>query len=203
MFLIARALRKFHPVKILFLSLACALLAGYISDFNHTLASSRIIVFFPIFFLGYVFDKNKILSFVNKPTVRVLSVIVILGFIASVFLLGDRVSGARKLFTACSPYNKLDDNIYLIGPILRFGAYCISAVMSIAILSIIPNRRIPLFTYCGTKSPADICTTQTNCSHISRLGTSFIYERTKLLGNSSCCFGYVCSSFSRPYAKTI
>ncbi len=152
MYLLTRLVRNYNHLKVLFLSIVLSLLAGFFSEINDTMVSSRIVVFFPFFFLGYMLDRNKILKFVNRPLIRIFSAVTVISFCVISALLCDKVYGIRTLFVGCNSYSELGSELYFFGPLLRLAVYCISALMSVAVLSLIPNARIPLFTYCGTKT---------------------------------------------------
>ncbi len=152
MYLITRLLRSFDPLKIFFFTIVVSLLVGFIPQINDTMVSSRIFVFYPFFFAGFILDKEKILNFVNKPIVRIISAITLILFCGVVVLFCDKLYGMRALFVGCNSYDELGKAWVPYGVLLRLAAYCISAVVGISVLSLVPNVKIPLFTYCGTKT---------------------------------------------------
>lgn len=150
--MIAHLLRNCTPWKILLASTVIAVLAGYADEIGNTLVLSRIIVFFPIFYFGYALDPAKILNFVNKPWVRICSVFVLIGIFAGLYFTLDTSYSIRRLLTGNNPYYEFGEFWYPFGGVLRICSYALSFVVSTAVLAIIPNKPLPVVTYCGGKT---------------------------------------------------
>ena len=60
------AVRDFSPKYVLFFSILLACLAGYDREINSFLSLSRIIVYYPFYYLGYMLDAAKIEEFFRK-----------------------------------------------------------------------------------------------------------------------------------------
>lgn len=150
--MIAHLLRSFSHGKVLVTSILLAMGAGYIDQIGNTLVLSRIIVFFPIFYLGYLTDQNKLFEILNKKWIRICSLILFMGFTVGIFLVIDKIYSLRYVLTGNNPYYEFGEDWYPFGALLRLGCYALSAVPGFAILSITPNKKLPLVTHCGTKT---------------------------------------------------
>ena len=150
--MIAHLLRNCKPWKILATSFVIAILAGYVNEIGNVFVLSRIIVFFPIFYLGYMLDPDKLLAFLQKPWVRICSVLVLIAIFAGFYITLDKSYYLRRLFTGNNPYYEFGGIWHILGGPLRICSYTISFLVGTAILSLIPNKRIPLITWSGSRT---------------------------------------------------
>ncbi len=65
--------RRFNPYKVLSVSIIISIGAGFSDNIDSYLSISRTIVFFPIFYLGYIFTKKHTAIFKNKKLTQYLS----------------------------------------------------------------------------------------------------------------------------------
>ncbi len=147
--MIAHALRSFNHKKVLCSSIILALLVGYIDQIGNTMVLSRIIVFFPIFYLGYITDKDKLLNVLNKPAVRIISLAFLLAFTVGLYFIITKVYSLRYILTGNNPYYEFGADWEPFGALLRLGCYIISAVVSFCVLAVMPNKKVPLMTHIG------------------------------------------------------
>lgn len=147
--LIAHVLRNFNRKKVLCTSILLALLVGYADQIGNTMVFSRIIVFFPVFYLGYITDKDKLLKILNKPAVRILSLVFLIAFTVGLYFVITKVYSLRYVFTGNNPYYEFGAEWEPYGALLRLGCFGISALMSFSLLAIMPNKRVPLMTHTG------------------------------------------------------
>ncbi len=150
--MIAHFLRKCQPWKVLVTSFTVAVLIGYVDEIGNTLVLSRIIVFFPFFYLGYMLDREKVLSIVNKPLVRICSMVFLIALAVGIYLTIDTTYFIRKLLTGNNPYYEFGGIHYMLGAVYRIIAYVLMFVSSFAVLSVMPNKHLPVISYCGTKT---------------------------------------------------
>lgn len=150
--IISHGVRKMTGWKVLLTSIAIALAAGYVPDIGNVFVLSRIITFFPIFYLGVITDKEKLLKLVNKPVVRVLSALVFIGITVGSFFVIENIYSLRYVFTGNNPYYEFGSDWEPFGALLRLFCYLISFVMGFCVLSLIPNKRVPLLTFCGSRT---------------------------------------------------
>lgn len=150
--MIAHFLRNCDQKKVLITSFVLAILIGYVNEFGNELVLSRTFVFFPIFYLGYMLDGDRVLEIVNKRWVRILSAVFLVVFIAGLYFVIDRAYPLRRLLTGNNPYYEFGGIHHLLGGAYRLITYIIVFAVSFAVLSVIPNKRLPLVSWCGTKT---------------------------------------------------
>lgn len=147
--MIAHTVRCFNHKKVLLISFILALSAGYADQIGNTLVLSRIIVFFPVFYIGYITDKDKLLKVVNKPAVRIASLVIFALFTVGLYFIISKVYSLRYVMTGNNPYYEFGADWKPFGPLLRLGCYALSAMLGFCVLSIMPSKRVPLLTYTG------------------------------------------------------
>lgn len=145
-------LKSFNKVKVFVIAILLALVIGYIKEVGDIFMLSRIFVYYPYFFLGYMLDREKLLSFISKKSIRILSALVIVLFTVAIFTLGDRIFSIRYVLTGNNSYSEFGADWYPLGFALRLGCYIASSTVSFAVLSVIPIKRVPLITSIGSKT---------------------------------------------------
>lgn len=124
---------------ILIFSVVLALFVGYDSSIEDYLMLSRVIVFFPFFYLGYLLRNVNIKEKIKKACPwLVAAAILIVTFIAALVFI-DKVYGMRYMFTGRNPYSNFG-SAENWGFLLRLLAYVISAAMSIFVLAVTPGK---------------------------------------------------------------
>lgn len=149
--LLAYILRNQNKTYILFFSILLACFTGYDKEIGDFLYLSRIIIFFPFYWLGTMIKQNKILKAKEKYSKPLLiSGIVILIIWAYICLIQlEPVYNLRHLFTGRNPFS---DVVYYYGPLARLLCYFISSVLSIAVIGIVPNKNMKNITNYGKKT---------------------------------------------------
>lgn len=150
--MIAHLLRNCKPWKVLLASIIVAILIGCVKEIGNILVMSRIIVFFPFFYLGCILNPAVVLKWANKPWVRICSAVFLVTLFTIFYLALDASYTLRYLFTGNHPYYNIFGTNYLLGGLLRTLAIAISVVSSFAVLSLIPSKRIPVITQCGSRT---------------------------------------------------
>lgn len=148
---LAWLLRNSNKTVVLGLSVSLALAVGYDSSVGDFLYLSRIIVFFPFFWLGYCLDPQEIVKFTRKPSVRVMSISVVLIFALMCILCTNEVYAYRSMFTGRNPYSGISA-IEDCSWINRLIALSLSTILSIGFISLVPNRAVPFFTAAGKRT---------------------------------------------------
>ena len=146
------AVKKLKPETVLIISLCLSLFVGYIDYIGDQLILSRIFTFYPYFFLGYMMQRDKLLGFVNKKWVRFASCGIIVVFTAGIFIAGHKFFSLRYVFSGNNPYIEYGNDWYPLGAGLRLGCYILSSVIGLSVLSVMPNKNIPVFTNIGAKT---------------------------------------------------
>lgn len=152
--LITCAVKKVKAPIVLGVSLLISLVVGYIEPVGTVLSLSRIIVFFPFFYVGYITDLEKLTRLTDKKPVRFAgAAILVLLFIAA-FGFGEYWDYLRALFTGKNSY--YTDAIAQHLPyafLLRLSCYLISALACFSLIAVTPNHsRYRIFATCGKRT---------------------------------------------------
>lgn len=137
--IITHYLKRVKPSYVLIISLVISLLAGYDGKVGDFFSISRILVFFPFYYLGYLLKPGTLQEITSKSWVKIASLAVIIVTAVLVFTLGDMAYSLRPMFTARNPYSVLGD-FAVFGPIFRLFCYVSSFVLGFAFIAITPNK---------------------------------------------------------------
>lgn len=147
---ITYGVRKWKYEIVLPLSVVIALLAGYVNGIGSFLYISRILVFFPFYYGGYLLESDTILRFTHQKWVKIFSILVIaVGLFVSFFYIRNIFSYIR-LFTGRNAYAFV--RVENCGWVNRLLCYGITVLMSVAIISLMPKRRIGLAEMVGKRT---------------------------------------------------
>ena len=142
--------RNCNPWILMPIWIVAACLAGYLFWINSVLSLSRIIVFFPFYYLGYELDQKQVRSFTDRPWVRVVSVLVIGLTIWLCFTRIDTLFPYIRLLTSRNPYSTI--HVAGIGFKDRLLFYLITSIISTAFISLTPAPAIPLLHTTGSRT---------------------------------------------------
>lgn len=137
--IITHYLKKVKPSYVLIISLVISLLAGYDGKVGDFFTISRILVFFPFYYLGYTLKPETLQEITSKRWVKIVSLAIIIVTVVLVFALGDIVYVLRPMFTARNPYSVFGDSA-VFGPIVRLFCYVSSFILGFAVIAITPNK---------------------------------------------------------------
>lgn len=137
-------LRIRYPITI---SVIVSILVGFIPQINYSLGLSRTIYFFPFFVIGLTLAKSSAANFKLQGVLSIAPLIT-LGVIFVTLANFQPIS--YQWFYGSRPYNFFDVE-YLIAPIIRLSAYCVSLALCVSILLLIPNTKYK-FTYIGQRT---------------------------------------------------
>ena len=136
---LAVALRRVDPKFVLVTSIALALVVGGETEYNDFFALSRLAVFFPVFYAGYLLDPVKLAAFCRSWWVRLTSILALGTLTYISFVHTEEFYWLRPLFTGRHPYKELGE--YAIwGPLIRLGYYALLVVLTVAIIALMPDR---------------------------------------------------------------
>lgn len=144
--LLCYLIQRFHRSITLILSVTLGLAIGFfpVSDEFYF---SKIVVFLPFFLMGYYLTPEIVRSFSHRLNVKFASLGFMIIFFVMCFRQRDILSPLKSLFIGRTPYE--------MTPIAgcsfyhRLLCYGISAVLIFAVVSCIPNRKVPLLTKLG------------------------------------------------------
>lgn len=146
-------LRNCKPAVVLFTSVLMALAVGYDPNVGDDFTLSRIIVFFPFYYCGYVLDPERVAAVVKRWYIRVLSVAVLGVWAYFAFARVKLVYPLRMLFTGRNSYSAISEatqsECTLWGRLLVMA---IAAVLCFAVLGIGLDVKIPVITKCGSRT---------------------------------------------------
>ena len=137
--------KNYKPYYVLPIAVIVSLLAGFSSNIDGYMSYSRTIVFFPIFYLGFLMNKHQAMLLRNKKLIPI-SLLILVGFyivymihpINSDWLLGS------------SPYSSLDGpDVY--SPLKRLLLYMIICATMFSFLNLVPSG-LHWFTYVGQRT---------------------------------------------------
>ncbi len=151
-YLISMITKKVNKKYLLILTICLSLIIGYDSSVSDFLVLSRIIVFYPYFLLGQICEEKYIKKIINNKRLKYFSItmLILWGVICLFFI--DIVYNIRPILTSRTPY---EDLAYFknFGALLRLLFYLSSIITGIAILSLIPRKKI-FFSKFGSRTLA-------------------------------------------------
>ena len=143
-------LRSFDYRKVGAVSVMLALVVGYIPWVNDVLCLSRIIVFFPFFWLGHMLRPREVERFFAQRKVRVVCGVTTL-IVVAIFLYKSRFFYVlRKLFMGNVPYASVGTKGR--GWVDRLFCYELSIITSSCVLGLVSHRRLRHITIWGTRT---------------------------------------------------
>ncbi len=137
--LITIAVRDFSHKHVMVFAVLIACLAGYDKNINSFLALSRIIVFFPFYYAGYIFDAKKIEEHCKKRSPKIVSAVILTAFVLFAVFFGERYYWLRPLVTGANPFASLN-TCADYGFLIRLGYYAVSAAICYAVIVLTPSE---------------------------------------------------------------
>lgn len=132
-------LKDCSPKFVLIFSILFACFAGYDRNIGDFLALSRIIVFYPFFYMGYIADREKLEKFCENKKIRIAAVAVMIAFIAIVFIFTDKLYWMRALVTARSSFAVWPD-VGRFGGLIRLGYYAVTLLLGFSVVALTPSK---------------------------------------------------------------
>ena len=149
---LAFLLRHFDARIVLGASLVLGLFVGYDSSIGDFLYLSRIIVFFPFFWLGVMLGPEHVERVSKKVPFRIVGILVIALFALVCVLRTADIYAYRGLFTGRNSFEAVSSAIAGCSWLNRLLAYCVSAMASVGVLALIPHFKCPVFTTVGERT---------------------------------------------------
>ncbi len=137
--LVTVLLKDFSPKYVLIFSVLLACVAGYDTEIKSFLSLSRIIVYYPFYYLGYLADAKRIEEHCRKKTAKTVAVIIIAAMITVAVLFGEKLYWLRPLFTGLNPFAALG-GYKNFGFLLRLAHYAVAALMCYAVIVLTPQK---------------------------------------------------------------
>ncbi|MFC7319429.1 acyltransferase family protein [Halobacillus campisalis] len=125
--------RKMPPMVGIALAVGIGIVVGYADSIDQTFSLSRTFVFFPFFLIGYWLTKDTVKKW-RMPSVRVASLVFMTALAVVIALApefnSDWLLGSKSYQTLGEPE---------LGGIYRFGVYLLGILMTVSVMSWIPN----------------------------------------------------------------
>ncbi|MBQ3417638.1 MAG: hypothetical protein IJH32_07370 [Ruminococcus sp.] len=144
--LLSYLIRKLHCSIVLILSLTLGLAIGFF-PVTDEFYLSKILVFLPFYLLGYYLTPETVRSFSHRLNVKFASLGFMIIYFVMCFRQRDILAPLRTLFVGRTPYEQTA--ITGCSFYHRLLCYGISAVLIFAVVSCIPNIRVPFLTKLG------------------------------------------------------
>lgn len=146
---------KSIPIKTIFIiSILTALVCGYDNSIKDFLVLSRVFVFYPFYLLGWgigIDGFNRIAEYLSTKGKMITALLGLIIIFFIIYLNIDHLYFLRPFATGRHPYAVLKENFYLGAPI-RLLTYGICCLISILVIAIAPQRRVPLITTMGRRT---------------------------------------------------
>ncbi|MDR1465063.1 MAG: acyltransferase family protein [Oscillospiraceae bacterium] len=144
---------RMKPWLWLTIAVLCGLAVGYDQSVNDFLALLRAVNYYPFFLLGVLFPK-KAADFLRRPWVRALAAAVLVVALAlALWRMNDGFGALFPLFTGRHPYRNIPGAApFRLAGLYRLGHYVLSSLVGLAIVSVMPDRRIPFVSVLGSRT---------------------------------------------------
>lgn len=128
------------PTKyILPFSIVVACFAGFDDSIGAFLSLSRLIAFYPFFYLGYSLERKDVESFVSGKTVKVCSAMIFAVFALIVFIKCDDIYWLRPLVTGTCSFSEIGVDS-LMGAVMRLLYYAVVLLVGCSVVALIPCK---------------------------------------------------------------
>ena len=139
-------LRKADPRIVLCSSIVLGTVAGFL-PLGDEFYLMRYFVFSPFYVAGYYLTPAKVRRFTHRINVKLAGVAFMFAYFVICFRFRELVYPLRMLFTGRNPYAGVPiEGCTFYHRLLCYG---ISAVLIIAVLAAVPNRKCPVLTHWG------------------------------------------------------
>lgn len=114
------------------------LMIGYDESISDQFALSRIIVYFPFFYMGYCADSDKLIEMSKKKGIVLGAATILIVMTIFVYKNIESIYWFRPLLTGRNPYIKLGDYMKY-GAILRLLYYIVVSILVLSVVIVVPN----------------------------------------------------------------
>ena len=144
-------LRDFNTFTLFILFTLLACFAGYDESLGNFLYLSRFIVFYPFYLLGQITNKEKILSITQRPVLKIIGAICIIGWGILCMTQTGHLSFLLTLFTGKHSFAS-NEIFAFYGPIYRALCMAITIIAGFCLMCIFPNKKLPFITKAGSRT---------------------------------------------------
>ena len=150
-YLITMGIQSADKKYVLICSVVLACFAGYDVSIGDELVLSRLIVFYPFFYMGYCLEAKDLERIFSEKIFRVIAAVSLVAVGVIVFALGDEIYELRPLLTGRNPFKKLDVEYIDYGALLRFFYYFVVIFIGACFIAVIPEKS-KILTFLGNRS---------------------------------------------------
>ncbi len=137
--LITYCVKKIRLPVVLVVSIAVALAVGYFRAVGTVFSLSRIIVYFPFYYLGYKIDAKALHRFVVDKKVKIACGVFIALLVIAICGFGEKFYFLRLLFTGRNSYYAIEP-YFNYGFLLRLLCYGISMLTCLSVIALTPDH---------------------------------------------------------------
>lgn len=142
-------LDSIKPCLVLGIGIMLGCFVGFDKTIGDQFAISRIIVFFPFYYVATMLDRDYIEKKTNQKWFKIIALVVLIVWAGLCIFKIDDLYILRHLFTG---RNAFDDSILSKGPLYRLLCYLITTIVGLSIMTIAPHSHIPVVTFIGKKT---------------------------------------------------
>lgn len=143
--------RNIKPLYLMAAAVVLACFSGYDKELGDFLCMSRIIVFLPFYAAGYYLEPDTLMKQLKRTGIKVLSGVVLVLMVYLCFRYTDVLYELRHLITGRNPFNEWDAS-HGGGILMRMICYVTAGLLGVSVISLMPNRKIPICTSVGQNS---------------------------------------------------
>ena len=148
---IAWLVHRLNPWYVMVISVIIALIVGYDKTVGPGYALSRILVYFPVFYLGFLTDPKYLEELMERRILKIASLVIMVLYAICVYLNLGWMYKYRSLFTSNKSYEILNKKVFIWGMQYRAMYLCILLVVGAAFLCLMPSKKFKLFTDIGSR----------------------------------------------------
>lgn len=136
---ITMLVKRLSPKYVLLFSVFLACLAGYEAQIGDFLAMSRVIVYYPFYYLGYILNREAVEKLCRKPSLKIISLVIIVLTAVIVIFYCEDIYWIRPLLTGRNSFYQLE-HFALWGWLCRLLYYLLATLVCAAVVILIPDR---------------------------------------------------------------
>ena len=134
------------------IAILVAMFSGYDNSIGDYLCLSRTVVYLPFYLAGYYLTPEKVLALSRKLYVRLISALIMVSYITLCVYKTEFFYKFRRLFTGRNSFDKLKGIIEDCGFDDRLFVMLLAAVLTLALIGILPNKKLPVISNVGSKT---------------------------------------------------
>lgn len=149
--------KDINPRLVLIMTIIIGFFVGYDKNINDFLVLSRIIVFFPFYYLGILVrgnDSLKSLLYSYSVKKRVFSIFILGVLLILCLMFIDSLFVIKPYFSGRYPYSFIFEKNYLniYSGLIRLISYCITLLMGYLLIILAPRCKLPVISLMGSKT---------------------------------------------------